>query len=230
MKKNLQIAIDGPAAAGKGTIASLLARKLGLKYVYTGAMYRAVALFGLKSNVDLDDEENMVALLKKIKIEFRKPQRDNPYGYSIILNGEDVTEEIRSPKVGWGASVVGTLPQIRKFLVERQQEIVKKQSVIMEGRDITTRVLPRADLKIYLTATLKERIRRRKRQLEEEQGIKKSLKEVARETKKRDYQDSHREADPLTITPDAWMLDTTDLTVQQVTEKISKKLKEKSLL
>lgn len=230
MKRPLQIAIDGPVAAGKGTIASIIAKKLGLLYVYSGAMYRAVALLGLKNKVDLKDERKVLALLKKSKIEFRKPKKGNPWGYSIFLDSQEVTEEIRDPKVSWGASLVATLPEVRRILVKRQQEIARKKGVIMEGRDITTRVLPNADLKIYLTASLEERARRRKKQLEKEQGIKKSLGEVIREIKKRDLQDSQRKVDPLTITPDAWVLDATNLSIGKVVEKILQRLKEKGLL
>lgn len=230
MKRPLQIAIDGPVAAGKGTISSIIARKLGILYVYTGAMYRAVAFLGQKNKIDLKDEKKLVALLKRSKIELRKPKRRNPYGYSIFLNGEEVTEKIRNPQVSWGSSVVATLPQVRKILVKKQQEIAKNKSVIMEGRDITTRVLPNADLKIYLTANQRERARRRKKQLEKEQEIKKSLKEVLEEIKKRDWQDTERETDPLTIVPDAWVLDTTHLTASQVVEKVLAELKERNLI
>lgn len=229
MKKRLQIAIDGPAAAGKGTISSGIAKKIGILYVYTGAMYRAVALLAIRRKVDLQDEEKIISLLKGNKIVLRKAQKNSVYGYSIFLNDEDVTEEIRTPQVDWGASVVGTLPRVRKVLVEQQQQIAREQSVIMEGRDITTKVLPTADLKIYLTADQKERVRRRKRQLEKEQGLKKSMEEVMQEIRRRDYQDSHRKADPLTIGKDAWILDTTNLTIDQVVKKILEKLKEKEL-
>lgn len=230
MKKTLQVAIDGPVAAGKGTVASILAKKLNLSFVDTGAMYRAVALLGLRHKVDLKDEKGIVALLKKSKIEFKKPKKESLCGYSIFLNGGEVTEKIRNPQVSWGSSVVAVLPRVRKILVKRQQEIAKNKSVIMEGRDITTRVLPNADLKIYLTATLQERARRRKKQLEKEQGIKKSLEEVPKEIKKRDRQDSQRKVDPLTVATGAWTLDTTHLTINQVVEKILAKLKEKKLI
>jgi len=230
MKKLLQIAIDGPVAGGKTTIAGLLAKKLSLLFVDTGAMYRAVAFLGLRHNVDLKDEKGIVALLKKSKIEFKQPKKGSLWGYSIFLNEEEVTEKIRNPQVSWGSSVVATLPRVRKILVGRQQEIAQNKSVIMEGRDITTRVLPNAGLKIFLTASIQERARRRKKQLEKEQGIKKSLRQVLRETKKRDRQDTQREADPLTVAPDAWVLDTTNLTLNQVVKEILDKLKEKKLL
>lgn len=219
MKRLLQIAIDGPVGAGKSTVAALLAQKLGILYLDSGAMYRAVAVLGTRNKVDLKNEKEIVALLKKVKIKFDDCRR-------IFLNNEDVTQEVRTPEAGLGSSVVATLPGVRRILVKKQKEMACDRSVVMEGRDITTRILPKATLKIYLTADQKERARRRFKEFAEK-GIKKSLSEVLEETVKRDKQDTERKIDPLTIVPDAWVLDTTDLTIGEVVEKILEKLKEK---
>ena len=223
-KKYFQIAIDGPVAAGKGTIASILAQKKQCVYVDTGAMYRAAALLAKRNNIDLLDEGKLTALLKKTKLTLAPPKKNDKNKCLVFLNGEEVTKDLRTPEISWGSSKVATLPQVRKILVEIQKKIAKKESVIMEGRDITTRVLPEADFKIYLTASQEERARRRKMQLEE-QGINKSFSEVLAETKKRDDQDTKREADPLRVAPDAWVLDTTNLTIDQVVEAILQRIK-----
>lgn len=225
MRKKIHIAIDGPVAAGKGTTALLLAKKLKIVYVDTGAMYRAVALLGLRNKVDLKDEKKLLELLKINKIHFKiskKPGR----GCGIFLKEENILEKIRTQEVSWGSSVVGTLPKIRKYLVARQQQLAEKESVVMEGRDIAAKVLPRAELKVYLTADQKIRAKRRQRQLLE-RGIKQSFNKVLTETKTRDYQDARRKADPLKIVPDAFVLDTTKMTIDQVAETIIKKLQEK---
>jgi len=222
--KHFQLAIDGPVAAGKGTVAAILAQKLKCLYVDTGAMYRAVALLAKRKNIDWLDEEKLVALLKKTKLTLRRPKKNDKDKCLIFLDGEEVMQYLRTPDISWGSSMVATLPQVRKILVEIQKKIAQKESVVMEGRDITTKVIPEANLKIYLTATQEERARRRQKQLEE-QGIKKPLEEVLEETKKRDYQDTHRKADPLRIAPGALVLDTTNLTIEEVVEAILKKKK-----
>jgi cytidylate kinase len=219
MKKPLQIAIDGPVGAGKSTVAPLLAQRLGILYLDSGAMYRAVAVLGMRNKADLKNEKEIVALLKKVKIKFEDSRR-------IFLNNQDVTQEIRTPEAGLGSSVVAMLPGVRRILVKKQKEMVRGQSVIMEGRDITTRVLPRATLKIYLTADQNERAKRRHKEFLEKR-IKKTFTEVLEETVKRDKQDTERKIDPLTIIPGAWVLDTTDLTIGEAVEKILGKLKEK---
>lgn len=225
MKRLLQIAIDGPVAAGKGTVAKLLAEKLGITFVDTGAMYRVAALLGLREGLDWKkDETRLVDSLKRSQIKM-KPACDKELPCLVFLNGEDVSEEIRNREISWGSSVVATLPKVRQILVKKQQEMAQNKEVIMEGRDITTRVLPKASLKIYLTASQEERARRRLRQLKK-RGVKTSFQEVLAETVKRDRQDIERETDPLTIVPDAWVLETTNLTIDQVVEKILKKVEE----
>lgn len=225
MKKLLHIAIDGPVAAGKGTVAAEIAQRLDIVYVDTGAMYRAVALLGIQNNINLYDENKIARLLEKSKIEFKKVEH-NHGTYDIFLNCRNVSKEIRTQEASEGSSIVATLPRVRKFLVEKQQEIAKNQSVVMEGRDITTKVLPNADLKIYLTADQEERARRRQKQ-QAEKGIKQKFKEVLQETKKRDARDTQRTADPLVIAPDAYVLDSTNLTVDQVVEEIVSRLNNK---
>lgn len=215
----MQIAIDGPVAAGKGTVAYLLSKKLKALYVDTGAMYRAVGLLSIQNNIPLTDEENIVKLLKKTKIDLKIPPSRSKYKCLVFLNNVDISHKIRTPEMSKAAASVAALPKVRKILVALQKNIAKNQSVVMEGRDITTRVLPNADLKIYLTALPKVRAQRRKIQLEE-QGIKKSLSEVLKDTIERDSQDSSRKTDPLTITKDSWVLDTTNLTINQVVNKI----------
>lgn len=228
VKKNLQIAIDGPVAAGKGTIASLIAKKLGILYVYTGAMYRAVGYLAKINNIDYKDEEEILAILKRTKISL-KPANKRGRFCRVFLNGKEVTDELFTQDASWAASVVATLPKIREELVSQQKKIAQHQSVIMEGRDITTKVLPNADLKIFMTATVLERAKRRFKQLRKE-GVKINLKTVIEETKKRDYQDSHRQVDPLRVAPDALFLDTTRLTIKEVVTIVLEKLKEKGLV
>jgi cytidylate kinase len=155
MSKYFHIAIDGPVAAGKGTISRLVAQRLGFLYVDTGAMYRTTALLAQKNKIDLTDEPQVVALVKKAKMEMRNPKKKEQDGRltTVILDGEDISWQIRTEEVSSGASKVAILPQVRVELVAKQQEIARNQNVIMEGRDITYRVLPNADLKIYLTAS-----------------------------------------------------------------------------
>ena len=154
MSDFFQIAIDGPVAAGKGTVSRLLAQKLGFLYVDTGAMYRATALLAIRHEIDLNDEDKVVAILKKSKLEMRNPLPPDEIDgrlTTVILDGEDVSWAIRTQECSEGSSKVAVLKKLRKVLVAKQQEIAKSQDVVMEGRDITFRVLPEADLKIFLT-------------------------------------------------------------------------------
>ncbi len=228
LKKNLQIAIDGLVGAGKSVGAHRLAQRLGILYVYTGAMYRATALLGIQNNTDLKDEAKLIALLKKSTIKLM-PASKKSRVCDVFIDAKDVTDELFSSQVNWGSSVVGLLPRVRKYLVKLQQEIAKGQAVVMEGRDITTVVLPQADLKIFLTAELKIRAKRRLKDLRQ-RGEKKTLEQVIEETVKRDYQDSHRQADPLRIVKGAWVLDTSNLTIDQEVDLMIKRLKAKKLV
>ncbi|PIS08727.1 cytidylate kinase [Candidatus Beckwithbacteria bacterium CG10_big_fil_rev_8_21_14_0_10_34_10] len=221
-KKLLHIAIDGPVAAGKSIGASRLAKRLGILYVYTGAMYRAVAYLGLRNGLDLEKEAPLVKLLKKSKIELKKPsQKDRVC--DVFLDGHDITRKLFSPRIHWGSSQVGVFSEVRKELVKIQKNISKNHSVVMEGRDITTVVLPQADLKIYMTASLKVRAKRRLKDLKNS-GVKTSLADLMKKIEKRDKQDSKRKASPLKIAANAWILDTSKLTILEEVEAIVKKL------
>jgi cytidylate kinase len=201
------VAIDGPAGAGKSTIARRLAGRLGFTYIDTGAMYRAVALWGLRQNVSPDDMHRMEQLALAAEIELA-PGR-------ISLNGEDVTEAIRTLDVSSGASRIAVIPGVRRAMVAKQREIGERTSVVMEGRDIGTVVFPAADVKIFLDANPRERVRRR---LQEEiaKGADVSEGALASQMKERDQRDSTRADAPLSQAPDAVYLDSTGLTLDEV--------------
>jgi cytidylate kinase len=227
MRQAFQIAIDGPVAAGKGTVSRLLAQKLGFLYVDTGAMYRATALLALREKVDLADEEKVVNLLKKSKLEMRNPLAPKELDgrlTTVILNDEDVSWAIRTQKCGDGSSKVALLPKLRQVLVPKQQEIADQQNVVMEGRDITFRVLPTANLKIFLTADVQSRALRRHAQYLNK-GVSISLAEVQQEIKERDERDMKRNTDPLQIVKEAWVLDTSNLEIPEVVDLIIQKVK-----
>ena len=206
------VAIDGPAGAGKGTITKLVGEKLNLVNVDTGATFRCVALNMLKENVGIDEEEKIKAILEKINIEMY------PDG-EIFLNGEDVTKRIRENDVNNFVSPVSTIKIVRDKLLEIQRKIAEGKNVIMEGRDIGTTVFPNADVKIYLDATPEERARRRVLQ-NKEKGIKTSYEEVLENIKDRDYRDSNREIAPLRKAEDAIYIDSSDMTIEEVVNKV----------
>jgi len=207
------VAIDGPAGAGKSTIARRLADRLGFTYIDTGAMYRAVALWALRQRVDLDDFHRMEQLAAAAEIELA-PGR-------ILLNGEDVTEAIRTPEVSDGASKIAVIPGVRRAMVAKQREIGERASVVMEGRDIGTVVFPRADIKVFLDAHPEERVRRRLREIQAK-GEAIAEPALAAQMKERDQRDSTRADAPLTQAPDALYLDSTPLTVEEVEDAILK--------
>ncbi len=225
----LQIAIDGPVASGKGEIAGRLARELNALYVYTGAMYRALALACLRAGVPLKNEKQVMSVLDAIVIDFDVPAPESAFPYKVLLNHEDVTQEIQGQDAAQGASDVGTIPAVRQRMVIRQQEMAKGHSVVMEGRDIAVRVLPAAHLKIYLTASLEERARRRFAQWQA-MGLTKTLEETIADTKMRDHQDMSREIDPLQKVVDAWELDTTSMGPDEVIAAIKAELVHRKLL
>lgn len=218
---HFRIAIDGPVAAGKGTTARLVANRLGFLYVDTGAMYRMTAYLGLQAGIDLNDEKKLEELIHSAKMEMRNPLEEEKDGRltTVTLNGEDVSWKIRTEEVGQGASVVAQFPLVRKALVKQQQQIAASQSVVMEGRDITSVVLPEAELKIYLTANDVVRAKRRFLELQT-RGVDTHFDEVFQDLLERDKRDMERETDPLKIVDDAWVVDTSDLSIEQVVDAI----------
>ncbi len=215
-------AIDGPAGAGKSTIARIAAKELGFIYIDTGAMYRSIGLACLKSNIDVNDAEAVKSILPQteISIIFKDGEQH------ILLNGKDVSDEIRTEKVSMSASSVSAIPAVRSFLLELQRSFAKENNVIMDGRDIGTVVLPDAQVKIFLTASPESRARRRTDQLAEK-GIEADYKAVLEDIIKRDYNDTHRETAPLKAADDAVLVDTTELTLEQSIAAISQIIKEK---
>ncbi len=205
------IAIDGPAGSGKTTVAKTLAKRLGFDYLDTGAMYRAVALFLNERGVSESDNESIEELLKNVKMDYKDGE--------LYLNGKKVGEEIRTAETGILASKYAKNPVVRKHLSRLQREIADNRKMVVEGRDIGTVVLPDADLKIFLTASVEERARRRYEELVKK-GEKISYKEVLEQLKRRDEQDSKREVAPLKPAEDAVVIDTTKLTVDEVVDRI----------
>jgi len=217
--KKITIAIDGHAASGKSTTAKLLAKKLGFLPIDTGAMYRAITLKTLRSGISVMDEKKVteIALNSEIK---QKLINEEVHTY---LDGEDVSEEIRSPEIDKFVSIVSTYPGVRRKLVQIQREMAGKGGVILEGRDIGTVVLPDADIKVFMTASLEERAKRRLKELREK-GIKSDLEKIKEKLKKRDYIDSTREDSPLKIAEDAIIVDTTNLSIEEQVEIIIKEI------
>lgn len=214
------IAIDGPAGAGKSTIAKLVAEKLGYIYVDTGAMYRSIALYFLNNNIDSENEEAVALACKKINIEIKY---DNGI-QQVYLNGENVSVAIRQEQVGNMASKVAAKKPVRDLLLQLQRDIAASNDVIMDGRDIGTFVLPNADVKIYLTASVATRAKRRYDQLVEK-GENPDIAKIEADIEQRDYQDMNREIAPLKQAEDAIYLDTSDMTIQEVVEFICDKAK-----
>ena len=200
------IAIDGPAGSGKSTAAKETAKRLGMVYVDTGAMYRTVALACMRAGVSVSDEAAALSVLNRIDMRIEPEQG----GQRIFLDGKDVTAEIRTPEIGKGASEVAAFRKVRERLVEIQQELARKYPVVMDGRDIGTVVLPDAELKIYLDAGVEERARRRQGELRE-QGKTEELSEVMEKIRQRDEADKTREHSPLRMANDAILLDSTGM-------------------
>ena len=222
MKGLYSIAIDGPAGAGKSTIARRIASQLGWLYVDTGALYRAVGLSGLRRGVDTASREAILPLLPQIKVELC--YRDGEQ--RVLLDGEDVSEAIRENPASMAASNVSAMQEVRDYLFDLQQQIAREHNVVMDGRDIGTVVLPQAQVKIFLTAAPEERARRRQRQLAEK-GIQVDFDQLLEEVKQRDWQDSHRDAAPLRQAEDAILCDTTHLDLDQSVDQILQIVKER---
>ncbi len=212
MKKNISVAIDGPSAAGKSTIAKMVAKKENFIYIDTGAMYRCVAYYCLTQKIDLNDEKAVEQAIEHIQISLTPDNK-------VYLNDEDVSNQIRQDQVSLGASCVSKYQAVRNFLVDEQRKMAKAGNVILDGRDIGTVVLPNADLKIYQIASVETRAKRR--YLENlERGLDADLETIKKEIKERDYQDTHREISPLKKAEDAIELDTSSLTLEEVVEQV----------
>jgi len=223
MKEKFAIAIDGPSGAGKSTLARALAKELGILYVDTGAIYRTVARFVLDQQVEPADEAAVVELLPKIKVEMA---HGGDGLQRMYLNGEDVTDRIRLPEVSMAASRVSAIPAVRQFLLEMQRHLARQQSVIMDGRDIGTVVLPDAELKIFLTAAPEDRARRRWLELEE-RGTPQAYEAVLADVLRRDENDSNRPIAPLRPAEDSVILDTTGNTFEESRQLLLRTVKER---
>lgn len=210
------VAIDGPAGAGKSSVAKAAAQELGFVYVDTGALYRTVALYLLDHGVDPADRVAVEAELPKIEVGLKH----TPEGQKMYLCGRDVTGEIRTPEVSMATSTCSAIPAVRSFLLQLQRDLAEKNNVLMDGRDIGTVVLPHAQLKIFLTASPEERARRRVRQLEEA-GQKVEYESILKDIQQRDYQDSNRAAAPLRPAEDSVLLDTTGDTFEESVAKLA---------
>lgn len=217
----INVAIDGPAGAGKSTIARAAAKELGYIYVDTGALYRAIGVYVLRQGKNTKDPEAVESLLSEITVELKFLDD----AQHVFLNGEDVSVEIRTPEASLAASAVSKVPAVRQFLFDLQRDIARKNSCIMDGRDIGTVVLPDAQVKIFLTASPEARAMRRYKELHEK-GAKDTYEQVLADLNARDYEDSHRAIAPLKPAADSIMLDTTALTLEGAVQKVIDTIKE----
>lgn len=219
--KFFQIAIDGPVAAGKSTVAKMLAEQLGFLYVDTGAMYRAVALKTKQECLQWALEEEVVGLLSTLDLELDKPNGNEADGrlVTVLLDGQDVSQSIRSGDIAEGASIVSSYQAVREVLVTMQQNIAAGENVVMEGRDIGLVVLPQAQLKIYMDADVETRVNRKWRYLKE-RGFSQTKDQVRQDLVKRDQREMTRKVTPLKPAKDAWILDTTEIEIEDVVSKI----------
>lgn len=209
------IAIDGPSGSGKSTIAKILAKKLNISYLDTGAMYRGIGYYAVSNNVSPDDEQSVISLIKNLKMEIFEENGVQ----QVIVNGKNVTPYIRENSISMAASTISKIPQVRIKLVELQREIASKSDCILDGRDIGSYVLPNADYKFYMTASSIVRAQRRQAELALK-GQTLTVSEILEDIEKRDKQDKSRSFAPLVVCEDAVIIDTTFLSVEEVTEKI----------
>lgn len=209
------VAIDGPAGTGKGTITGLISKEMGLVNIDTGATYRCVALYAIRNNIKLEETQKIIASLENIQIDMKNENGEQ----KVFLNGEDVSKEIRSKEVTLIVSQVSSIKEVRYKMVDIQRNLAKGKNVIMEGRDITTVVFPNADVKIYMDAKESERAKRRYKEFKEK-GIDMSYEEVLKNIQVRDKNDREKEVGALKIAEDAIYLDTTDLGIEEVKEKV----------
>ena len=216
------VAIDGPAGAGKSSVAKAAAKELGFVYVDTGAIYRTIALYVLRQGVAPQDAAGVEGLLPQIEIGMEYTDQ----GQKMILNGEDVTGLIRTPEVSMATSTCSAIPAVRAFLLQLQRDLAEKNNVLMDGRDIGTVVLPHAQLKVFLTASPQERARRRVLQLEES-GRKADYEAILRDIQQREYQDSHRETAPLRPAEDSVLVDTSGVTFEESVRRLVELVRER---
>ena len=220
------VAVDGPSGAGKSTLSKAVARELGIVYVDTGAIYRTIGYYIFREGIDPKDAGAVVAALPLIHVDMCYSEDGLQ---RMLLNGEDVTEQIRLPEISMYASAVSAIPAVRDYLLEMQRDMARRSSVIMDGRDIGTVVLPDAQVKIFLTADVEVRARRRTTELEL-RGTPKPFEQVLEEMKQRDWADSHRDAAPLQEAEDAIRVDTTDMDFQQSKEAIMQVIRRRTQL
>ncbi|SHN19854.1 (d)CMP kinase [Gracilibacillus kekensis] len=210
--KKLAIAIDGPAAAGKSTVAKIVAKKLGYVYIDTGAMYRTLTYSVLQHKIDISKSKAVVQHLEEISIDINAQQE-------VFLNSKNVTEAIRSDAVTQNVSAIASIADVRSIMVQRQQILAKNRAVVMDGRDIGTHVIPDAEIKIFLIASVSERAKRRHEE-NEKKGFLSNLEQIKNDIKQRDKMDSERKVSPLKKAEDAIEIDTTSMSIQEVAEKI----------
>jgi cytidylate kinase len=226
MHKKIAMALDGPAGSGKSTIAKLLARRFNYTYIDTGAMYRAITLKALQRGIALTDPARLTDLAEQTEIVLRYRPAGDGLALQVCLDGTDVSEAIRSLEVTNNVSVVAAVSGVRQALVTQQQKMARQGGVVMDGRDIGTVVLPEAELKVYLTASVAVRGKRRWLELQAK-GVQVELAELTSQIERRDYIDSNREADPLRQAPDALLLDTSDLSIDEVVDHLTELAKAK---
>lgn len=214
MKNGLTIAIDGPAGAGKSTVAKILASKLGLKYLDTGAMYRCLALAAMRAGIESDQADDLARLAGQIRIEFGVG--DPP---AVILDGQDVSNLIRTPEIGEVASAVSTIPAVRRILQDQQRQMVANGGFTLDGRDVTTVIAPNAPVRIFMTASLETRAQRRYLELKAK-GLPADLEQIKALIAQRDLRDSTREDSPLVIGEGVTVIDTDGLTIEQVVDRV----------
>ena len=215
--KSFVIAIDGPAGAGKSTIARMLAGKMGYVYIDSGAMYRSITWQAMRSGFALQDDKKLVSLAKKTKLDFKRCRRQ----MKLIMNGKQVTKAIRTPEVTANICYIADNPQIRRIMVKLQQKIGQHGGIVMEGRDIGTKVFPNADFKFYLDASAQERARRRFREFKA-RGVKASLSDILKDIKIRDHKDKTRTVSPMKKAKGSIVIDSSKMTPEQVVGKMMK--------
>ena len=216
---SINIAIDGPSASGKSTVAKELCKRLNYIHLDTGAMYRCVAKYALDNGIDLNDQVSVESVLNEVNVELTSDGK-------VFLNSKEVTNDIRTDEISQGASIVSTYKNVREYLVALQQKMAENKGFIMDGRDIGTVVLPNAELKIFMTASAHERAKRRYLE-NQKRGIDSNLEELEKEIAERDYRDTHREISPLRKAEDAIEIDTSDINKMEVVERIMKLITDK---